>query len=56
LSLSAVEIHVNARNVASQKVALNAGFVFTGEVSGRPESDGRPSRMLVYVLEALSGR
>jgi RimJ/RimL family protein N-acetyltransferase len=56
LSLSSVEIHVNARNVASQKVALNAGFVFTGEVSGRPESDGRPSRMLVYVLEALSGR
>jgi RimJ/RimL family protein N-acetyltransferase len=56
LSLSAVEIHANARNVASQKVALNAGFVLTGEVAGRLEPDGRPSRMLVYVLEAFSGR
>ena len=54
LSLTAVEIHVNARNVPSQRVALGAGFVYTGEVAGRPEPppDGRPSRMVVYVLEA----
>ncbi len=56
LSLAAVEIHVNASNVPSQKVALNAGFVQTGEVAGRPEPDGRPSRMLVYVLEASRRR
>jgi RimJ/RimL family protein N-acetyltransferase len=50
-SLSAFEIHVHERNVPSQKVALNAGFVYAGEVAGRPEADGRPARMLVYVLE-----
>jgi RimJ/RimL family protein N-acetyltransferase len=52
LALSGVEIHVHARNVPSQRVALSAGFVQTGEVAGRPDPDGRPSRMLVYVLEA----
>jgi ribosomal-protein-serine acetyltransferase len=56
LSLTAVEIHVHARNVASQKVALSVGFVPTGEVAGRPEPDGSPSRMLVYVLEDLRRR
>ncbi|HKA58293.1 MAG TPA: GNAT family N-acetyltransferase [Gemmatimonadales bacterium] len=52
MSLSAVEIHVNARNLPSQTVALRAGFVPAGEVPGRPDPDGRPSRVLVYVLEA----
>jgi RimJ/RimL family protein N-acetyltransferase len=56
LPLSGVEIHVHARNVPSQKVALNAGFVYTGEIAGRPEPDGRPVRMLVYVLEASRRR
>ena len=45
LSLTAVEIHVHARNGPSQRVALAAGFVYAGEVAGRPEA-------LVYVLEA----
>jgi len=52
LPLSGLEIHVHARNVPSQKVALNAGFAYTGEIAGRPEPDGRPARMLVYKLEA----
>ena len=52
LVLSGLEIHVHARNVPSQRVALSAGFVQTGEFAGRPDPDGRPSRMLVYVLEA----
>ena len=56
LALSGVEIHVHALNVPSQRVARSAGFVQTGEVAGRPDPDGRPSRMLVYVLEAPARR
>lgn len=52
LSLSAVEIHVNARNLPSQKVAVRAGFLLTGEEAGRPDPDGRPSRVLVYEMRA----
>ena len=52
LALSGVEIHVNARNLPSRKVAESAGFVRTGEIAGRPDPDGWPSRVLVYALEA----
>lgn len=52
LSLSGLEIHVNARNLPSLKVAESAGFVRTGEIAGRPDPDGSPSRVLVYALEA----
>ena len=56
LALSGLEIHAHARNVPSQRVALSAGFVHTREVAGRPDPDGRPSRMLVYVLQAAPRR
>ena len=52
MSLSGVEIHVNARNQPSQKVALSAGFLLAGEDTGRPDPDGRPSRVLVYEMRA----
>ncbi|HWC75103.1 MAG TPA: GNAT family N-acetyltransferase [Gemmatimonadales bacterium] len=52
LALSALEIHVNPGNVASRRVALAAGFVYAGEIAGRPDPDGQPTRVLVYVLEA----
>lgn len=52
MSLSAVEIHVNVRNLPSQKVAVRAGFLLTGEEAGRADPGGRPSRVLVYEMRA----
>jgi RimJ/RimL family protein N-acetyltransferase len=51
LDLRAIEIRSSARNLASHRVAVRAGFTLQAVVSdGRIDPDGRPSDTHVYVL------
>lgn len=51
LHLSAIEIRASARNSASHRVAVRAGFVLTAVVSdGRVDPDGRSSDTHAYDL------